>query len=377
MSFAESLRRVADRLDRTHEAHRAIIGFDGFVDEIIDVVATRSGPEEYTRIPTISAFGARISAAAGLSTNIELVPTHIKLGGNGPIMSLALAGFGIDLTYIGSVGRGTVHPVFEELAAKCTVYGLADPGYTHALEFDDGKLMLGKLTTLTELTWERVIETIPVERLRAIAEGASLIGALNWTMIPYLTELWERLLEEVIAKLPADRRPIAFFDLCDPQKREVAHLVRALRTIERFSEKTRPILGLNRKEANQVADALGLSLSRPSSEAPLEELTSAIAANLNVYGVVVHPTHEAAAVVAGEKARIDGPYTSKPKLTTGAGDNFNAGFCFGQVLGFSTEESLILGKGTSGFYVRNKRSPNKSELASFLRHWADHVGEDF
>jgi len=377
MQFSERLRQVADKLDQTNQTHRAIIGFDGFVDEIIDVVATRSGPEEYTRMSTISELGKRISDAAGLSTNIELVQTHTKLGGNGPIMSLALAGFGVDLTYIGSVGRGDVHPVFHDLAAKCDIYGVADPGFTLALEFDDGKLMLGKHQTLKDVTWERVVEAVPVEKLRELVSGATLLGALNWTMLPYLTELWERVVEDVLAYLPGDRRIISFFDLCDPEKREVSHLVKALRTIERFSEKTRPILGLNRKEATEVADALGLDLGQSSKDAPIAELTAAIAESLNVHGVVVHPTHEAAAVIDGVAAQIEGPYTSKPKLTTGAGDNFNAGFCLGQVIGFTVEESLMLGKGTSGFYVRNRRSPSKTELASFLRLWADHVGQDF
>jgi len=377
MQFAERLRQVASSLEQTNQAHKAVVGFDGFVDEIIDVVATRRGPDDYSRMPTISDFGKRILAAAGLSTNVELVPTQTKLGGNGPIMSLTLAGLGVDITYIGSVGREDVHPVFDELASKCRVYGLADPGYTQALEFDDGKLMLGKHYTLKEVTWERVTATLPVERLRELASGASLLGALNWTMLPHLTEIWEHFVDEVLAALPEGRRPITFFDLCDPEKREVSDLVRALAAIERFSEKSRPILGLNLKEAAQVASALGIEFGRSATEVPVEELTAKIAERLNVYGVVVHPTREAAAAVGGVLARIDGPYTSKPKLTTGAGDNFNAGFCFGQILGFSPEESLILGKGTSGFYVRNRRGPSKDELAAFLRVWADHVGEDF
>ncbi len=33
----------------------------------------------------------RIGEAAGLSTNLELVPTQVKLGGNGPIMANALS----------------------------------------------------------------------------------------------------------------------------------------------------------------------------------------------------------------------------------------------------------------------------------------------
>ena len=58
---------------------------------------------------------------------------------------------------------------------------------------------------------------------------------------------------------------------------------------------------------------------------------------------MVHPTSAAAAVVDGGYAHTVGPYTSKPRLTTGAGDNFNAGFCLGLLLGLSLEQCVMLG----------------------------------
>jgi sugar/nucleoside kinase (ribokinase family) len=82
-------------------------------------------------------------------------------------------------------------------------------------------------------------------------------------------------------------------------------------------------------------------------------------------------------MVNGQFALVEGPYTRSPKLTTGAGDNFNAGFCFGQVQGFNAQESLILGVATSGLYVRNGRSASQKELMEFLALWSQHVGEDF
>src|SRR5690606_10680155 len=98
----ETARKLEERLGG--EKPRALIGFDGFVDEIIDVVATRHSPTSYQRFATISQLAKRIADAAGLSTNLELVTTQVKLGGNGPIMANALAGLGVDVTYIGSVG---------------------------------------------------------------------------------------------------------------------------------------------------------------------------------------------------------------------------------------------------------------------------------
>jgi hypothetical protein len=47
----------------------ALVGLDGFVDLIIDVVDKRTGPETYTRVETIGELGSRISRAAGLSSS--------------------------------------------------------------------------------------------------------------------------------------------------------------------------------------------------------------------------------------------------------------------------------------------------------------------
>src|SRR5450432_302213 len=68
-----------------------LIGFDGFIDTILHVVDTRQSANEYTRIDTLKAFGERIVAAAGKSTNVEVVVQAVKLGGNGPIMANAMA----------------------------------------------------------------------------------------------------------------------------------------------------------------------------------------------------------------------------------------------------------------------------------------------
>ena len=83
--------------------------------------------------------------------------------------------------------------------------------------------------------------------------------------------------------------------------------------------------------------------------------------------MVVHPTHFAAAADANGSACVEGPFTAKPKITTGAGDHFNAGFSVGCVLGLGLEQSLQIGVATSGFYVRNAKSPKVNDLVKFLK----------
>ena len=72
----------------------ALVGLDGFVDEIIAVVDKRLNKEVYEKVKTIDDLARKINAAAGQSSNYELVVKQTKLGGNGPIMANALAGPG-------------------------------------------------------------------------------------------------------------------------------------------------------------------------------------------------------------------------------------------------------------------------------------------
>jgi sugar/nucleoside kinase (ribokinase family) len=92
---------------------------------------------------------------------------------------------------------------------------------------------------------------------------------------------------------------------------------------------------------------------------------------------MVHPVAEAGAYLEGEYYHVQGPFTSKPRLTTGAGDNFNAGFCLGLMLKLKVEQCLALGKALSGFYVRQMRSPSWDELVDFVALWAEKHGKEF
>ena len=177
--------------------HRVTIGLDGFVDEIISVVDKRESAEKFTRVPTLAAFGARVSAAAGQSTNAELVVERVKLGGNGPIMANALAVFGARVTCIGNLGYPKLHPVFSEFAKRAVVYSIAEPGHTDALEFDDGKIMLGKHASLGDVNWANLVERIGRKTLVDSFVNASLVGLESWTQLPHMSDIWEHVLAEI------------------------------------------------------------------------------------------------------------------------------------------------------------------------------------
>ena len=346
---------------------RAFVGLDGFVDEITHVVDKRENAAKFDRLRTIEQLAARLAGAAGKSTNVELVNQRTKLGGNGPIMANALARLGIKVTYLGALGYPHLHPVFTDFARHAEVHSIADPGHTDALEFDDGKLMLTKTTPLNDVTWDNIQRRYGRDRFADHFSTADLVGFVNWTMIPYMSDLWASLLAEFCPVHAGGRRRI-FFDLADPEKRQPQDLVRALELIGAFEKHFEVILGLNEKEAHEVGQVLGFKASDTSRDG-LASLSQAIQKRTGVATLVVHPVTYALACSGGVVSVVDGPFVDRPLITTGAGDHFNAGFCLGKLIGFDNAASVLCGVTTSGYYVRTANSPGVEDLAGMLRAW--------
>ncbi|HYP17670.1 MAG TPA: PfkB family carbohydrate kinase [Opitutus sp.] len=363
-----TLQELRDRRG-TLSSKQAILGLDGFVDTIVTPVALRAGQgENFTPISTITEFGQRILGAAGKSTNIEFFPRMEKLGGNGPIMANAVLAQGARVTYIGALGAPNVHPVFQDLADRANAVSLCAAAATTAAEFNDGKIMLGQMKSLDEITAEKIESVMGADKWRAALASADLVALVNWTMIPNMTAIFNDLVGRVLPQIPAKPGRVFFFDLADPEKRSASDLVYALETIAKFEQFGRVTLGLNLKEAQQVFAALGYG-TESESESGLRAMAEKIRKHLDLTTVVVHPKESAACATKEGTFWVPGPYAAKPLITTGAGDHFNAGFVDGQLMGLSPESCLALGVSTSGHYVRTAKSPSLADLETFLANW--------
>lgn len=371
MSFKQRTLSALRAARAASHAHSALVGLDGFVDTIVTPVAQRTAQgDAFTPIRSIPEFAQRIAGAAGKSTNIEFYPLMDKLGGNGPIMANALLAAGTRVTYVGALGRPALHAVFHDFASRAEVVSLCDPATTTAVEFNDGKLMLGQLRSLDTITLESINAVMGADKLRSTLAEVDLISLVNWTMIPNMTGILRSLVEEVLPTCPPRQGRIFFFDLADPEKRSREDLLEVLQIMARFGEFGSVTLGLNLKEAQRVYHELGFP---PHDESEKEEDLRTIAADirnhLGLACVVVHPRQSAACATADGTSWVPGPYTDEPLITTGAGDHFNAGFVQGQMLGLDPEACLGLGVCTSGHYVRTAESPTLDDLEKFLANW--------
>ncbi|MFZ4573883.1 MAG: PfkB family carbohydrate kinase, partial [Phycisphaerales bacterium] len=353
------------------QAHPALVGFDGFIDSILHMVDVRRdmSPSGYERFTSIGAFAARCAAAAGKSTNIEQVLIEDRFGGNGPLMAGALARLGMPVTYIGAVGDGAVHPVFAPFADRMSeVIAVGPPSRTDCLEFDDGKLMFNNTANVQAVTWERLLERVGMPRLLKLVNEASLLGIVNWSLAGGVPGIWRALANEVWPRVREAPRRL-FVDLSDPAKRTDADIIGALTQLRELEQLNglSVTLGLNLAESERIAAVLGVNEGAPARPDQLAARARAIRAMAGLDCVVIHPREGAAAAnAAGEQDWFDGPFTPTPRLSTGAGDHFNAGFAFAQVHGLTLAECLAVACGLSGAYVRDAESPVRERVGGLL-----------
>jgi hypothetical protein len=348
-------------------SRNAVVGLDGFVDKIVAPVDKRHGlGDQFDPVATIADMGAKISAAAGKSANIELFPRFEKLGGNGPIMANAMLSLGMNVRYIGALGHPAIHPVFEEFASKTKAISLCEPGITTALEFKDGKVMLGNTLSLENIDYLKMISHCGEGEFLELLSQADLVSIVNWTMIPKMTSLLTELVDKVLPNLPPRDTRTFFFDLADPAKRSSSDINEVLQVISRFQAHAEVTLGLNYNEGLQVCDVLGLK-SGGKEEEDLKSMATEIRRKLGISTLVLHPVESAACATKDGVWWSPGPYCEAPKITTGAGDHFNAGFCSARLSGFSPLCSLVLATCTSGHYVRTAQSPSTAQVIELLK----------
>lgn len=364
-SLPKSVAAQLSTADAKLRRAKVLVGFDGFVDTILHAVKTRESATKYARMTAMKDFAARIAAAAGQSANLEMVTQMVKLGGNGPIMANALGSYGTPVTYIGNLGAPNLHPVFGDFAKHACVVSIAEPGYTDAVEFEDGKLMFGKHESLKNVNWANLLAHVSEEKLLGIFQQSSLIALVNWTMLTQMTAIWKQIAAKIAPRLTGPKR-LLFIDLADPAKRSPEDIAAALKQIAKFEKHFRVVLGLNFQESRQIGEVLGIKAPE-ETYGTVTHHASVIRDALRIDSVVIHPTQFAAAADAAGATHVVGPFTAKPKITTGAGDHFNAGFCIGRLLGLDLAASLQIGVATSGFYVRNAKSPQLDDIRKFLK----------
>lgn len=347
------------------------IGFDAFTDDICALIDQRMDHEHFTRFADLGKFAGAVASAAGNSANFELLQLDRRIGGNAANLAKALCSWNHSIHLAATVGtKGAIEPLFAPLADACAeIFPMGPSPHTDALEFQDGKLLLGKMGALLHLSAEEIFSLVGPENLSRLLGNCDLFTSANWTMLAHAQPLWRQLREAFFADLPSKQR---FFlvDLADPRKRPLADLQCALLELSKWQAKFDVLLSVNGSECAQVSQALGIDEGKVARDlVERHKQCAAITERLQIKATVVHGTDFATASFGKDVLSVVSPYCATPTTTTGGGDHFNAGLCHALLSQLAWPEALAHANAVSGYFVRFGKCPSPVELAEFFKLW--------
>ncbi len=346
---------------------RCFVGFDGYIDELYEVVQRRDSAAHYVKCETIEALGRRILDAAGKSADIEIVRRKTKIGGNAPILANALATLGFGTVCVGQMDHEKEGNPFLQMHPACQKISTGDASKTIALEFSDGKIMLGDLRG-NDLTWDGLKRRAGEETLRRKMGDSSLLCFVNWGGFYHMNDILRGLFREILLPFQESSaldRDI-FIDLSDPSARSEADVSELLDIIGELSCVYRVTLGMNENEAEKIG-------RKCSGRSGMEEIGEQMRAKLGLYQLVIHMNHKSCGFREGVREEFTGMHVEKPVQSTGAGDHFNAGFCMGMLEALDLQSCLILGQAMASCYVETGATATRERLAQYMEKYSQTV----
>jgi sugar/nucleoside kinase (ribokinase family) len=348
---------------------RCFIGFDGFIDTLANVVKSRKSNalEDWQGFSTISEWASSLQSAAQKSCNYELACARLCAGGNAINLARALSSLGHQISCAANIGSPSCHeqiaPVFlPHINSFERMVNLGAAGQTHALEFNDGKLLLGIQGENIHLGLEVLEAALGKQWHEHWLWNQDLIALVNWTMTPNMGQIWQ-----YIAQNPpqAKKKRFLLIDLADPKKRAPEDLAQDLSFLVPLNAwNIQVVLSLNKSEAEQTLKALGGTPSSSSYLAKdLSELAQQIRQKLPTFVIVIHDSKLS---VLSQESRTYirfGQVISQPLVLTGGGDHFNAGLAHGLLQEQPVEACLDLAMQCAGYYIEKGKSPRLQDLS--------------
>lgn len=347
------------------EICECLIGFDGYIDTLYSVVRSRKDVEHCECYERIEEFGDRILAASHKSADIEICPIRTSLGGNAPIMANAVAALGHSTACIGHMDCGQGEDPFVKMHPACERISIGEVNRTTALEFSDGKIMMGDLRG-SGTGWQEIKERVGFDRLMNLAENCRLIGIVNWSGMFRMNEIIDGFFREILLPLQKEGNlkeqspKDIFLDLADPTARSEEDLEMLFELLRSMTPFCRITLGMNENEALKLGEGLGIASTDKL------ELGKEIRSALKLYQAVIHTKDGAYGFREEALEKTDNFPMEKPVAVTGAGDHFNAGFCAGMLEEKSLLGCLQSGQAMASFYVRNGLTADRQQLQEYM-----------
>jgi hypothetical protein len=279
------------------------------------------------------------------------------------ITANALGNLGIKVECAGTFGLPEVLPFFRTMSPNCALYTIGETISATAIEFDNSKVIMFDPGPYVNLTWKDIKDLLGTEKIKQLISGKQLISFLNWSEIENSSRIWEGILEEILPDVvQPGTKPCFFADFSDCSRKSKEEILTALDLLRRFRNYFNVIISLNQNEADLIATAAAIH-NAVSDELFIRKLYEICNTDI----LVIHRTNDALGFDGVGYEKCDTFFCSQPKILTGGGDNFNAGFCYSQLQDFDLFQSLLVANAVSGSYVKYGISPDVNKLIDFLQ----------
>lgn len=335
-------------------SHKSVfLGFDAFIDFAASPIRQGNAVKPAALFETIGEWGAYMQEHDGENCSIELLDGKPRIGGNMAITANAISSFGIKTYCVGTFGYPGVHPVFSDMAPSCDLISVGSPGEAIALEFKNGKVILGMNRDVSLLDWETIKARAGLSRIIQCAGRSELLFLLNWSELPGSTGIFRGMREEVLPRLHGSKR--LFIDFSDCSRRADPEILEILRVIGEMPPNIRVTLSLNKNEERIICSVLGIDAADPFTRG------KKLVKELGLDSVFFHSREVNALVTREDCAALSPELCPTPAINVGAGDNFNAGAAIAMLMELSPGDTLKFAAETAGYFVKNGKSYNFKE----------------
>ena len=354
-----------DRICRYFEtpSGKVTLGIDGFVDEVWEVVCVRKSPTEYVLYDKMKDFAKSVYDTGEGGYANEIIRKRRSHGGFTAHTGEAVDRLGINLTLVGMFGKDEVDPVYRVFSEACKVYTVGPTGLCPTLEFKDGKILLPYSEEIVNVDWAQLTSALPPQQMDNAYGSADIVGLAYWSLLNNFNDLVVKLCENAVK--PGARM---FFDFADIRKRNKQALMDSLKILAELNGKNPMILSLNEHEAGILFSYMERSFDWRKPETADRDIEY-IRKQAGLDELIIHTPYFAVAATAAEgTAVVLQRYCDNPKITTGAGDNFNGGYisASAQKGMLNLKERLLTANATTLFYITNGYSPDRAELRRTL-----------
>ncbi len=349
----------------------ALLGIDGMIDEVWELIDSRVGPGDYKKMDNMITLGNAITERGTGGMAKERLLKRRVCGGFVCNTGRAVAKLGQDTTLLGMFGDEPRDSIFDEYNGLATLVSLDKPVYLHVLEFLDGKIMMPNLDHLINLSWAGIIEKLGMEKLTSLL-NVDIVGVGYWSNMYDFDAILGGIVDICLANGKTKR---VFHDFANLNKRTADALADALKTLAKENKRLPQTLSLNEHEGAILAKQLGVAypedVNNKASSTAVFESVKAMRDIIDIDELIVHTSHYAVVATANHGAAVSNQnYCDKPVKTTGAGDTFNGGYMVASLTDLDPRQRMVFANATTLCYVSTGNPPTKAELLAQLEKLA-------